>query len=329
MKLVVADAFGQRQEVAFASEPLTIGRGADNRVRLAEKDVSRRHARIARAPDGRLLVEDLRSLTGIRVNGERIDGPREIGEGDLILISAYALTVEQDAEAAGPIRPGDPPSAAARARAPARPAAARAAGRPDAPRLAKAPPAPEQGPAPLRSAEKPRLVALSEVPRARAWLVERTQVTLGRGQANDICVDHPSVALAHCTLRRTEVGWTLTPAAGVTSLTVNGGAPAGALLGGDVLALGEVQLVFLAPGQPFALPAAAAERALPQRMAPVRVIEAPARASRGNLRLAAQVLAAMGAAAALGASAARLLQRKAPPRAAPPPAADRGRPHSP
>lgn len=323
MKLVIADADGHRQEVALAGEPLTIGRSGDNRVRLTEKDVSRLHARVVRDADGRVLVEDLRSLTGIRVNGERIQGPREIAEGDLVTISAYALTVEQESGVAGrPIRPGDPPSAGTWARPlAARPAPARGPPRPGGAQ-AKAPPAAEAGPTPLRSAEKPRLVALSEVPRARAWLIERTQVSLGRGQANDICVDHPSVALAHCTLRRTDAGWMAVPAEGI-SLTVNGAAPAGPLLGGDLLALGEVQLVFLAPGQPFALPASAAEGSLPQRMAPVRVAEPSAHAPRLNLRLVASVLAAMAAAAALGASAARLLQRTAAPRAAPPPSSGR------
>jgi pSer/pThr/pTyr-binding forkhead associated (FHA) protein len=62
-------------------------------VRLIEKDVSRRHAKLWRR-SGRVYVEDLGSFTGVRVNGTRVQGSRMVREGDLIEISQYDLTLQ-------------------------------------------------------------------------------------------------------------------------------------------------------------------------------------------------------------------------------------------
>jgi len=51
---------------------LTLGRSPDSDCVLAHDSVSRKHARIRNAPDGRWIVEDLGSKNGIRVHGERV-----------------------------------------------------------------------------------------------------------------------------------------------------------------------------------------------------------------------------------------------------------------
>ena len=43
---------------------------------------------------GHVYIEDLGSLTGVRVNGQRIHGRRPVHEGDLIEISRYDLILE-------------------------------------------------------------------------------------------------------------------------------------------------------------------------------------------------------------------------------------------
>lgn len=70
---------------------MTIGRGTDNALVLVDERVSRRHARLA-ARDGALILTDLDSTNGIRVNGARA---REIaiGAGDVIEIGDTVLTV--------------------------------------------------------------------------------------------------------------------------------------------------------------------------------------------------------------------------------------------
>ena len=81
---------------------LTIGRGDGNGLILADSAVSRAHARLA-ARDGLLILTDLGSTNGTRVNGRAI---RElaVGEGDEIRIGGSVLVVSS-VEGAGPDDP--------------------------------------------------------------------------------------------------------------------------------------------------------------------------------------------------------------------------------
>jgi len=101
MKLIIEDDEGRRTVIPLFRNELTIGRAEENVVRLPEKDVSRKHARLVRRR-GQVYIEDLNSLTGVRVNGQRIHGRRPIREGDLIEISRYDLILESS--------PGDAPA---------------------------------------------------------------------------------------------------------------------------------------------------------------------------------------------------------------------------
>jgi len=93
MKLVIEDEAGTRTVVPFTAEELLIGRGGEGVAwPLPDRDVSRRHARFLRA-GGATWVEDLGSLTGTWLNGERIVGRRRLRPGDLVEIGAYDLVV--------------------------------------------------------------------------------------------------------------------------------------------------------------------------------------------------------------------------------------------
>jgi pSer/pThr/pTyr-binding forkhead associated (FHA) protein len=106
MKLVIEDESGTRSVVPFAGDAIVVGRGAEGvTFRLVERNVSRRHARFLRQ-NGTAFVEDLGSLTGTRVNGERISGRRKLRPGDLVQIGDYDLAVLDEADAA---EPGAPP----------------------------------------------------------------------------------------------------------------------------------------------------------------------------------------------------------------------------
>jgi pSer/pThr/pTyr-binding forkhead associated (FHA) protein len=93
MKLIIEDDEGRRTVVPLFRDELAIGRGEGNLVRLTEKDVSRRHAKLLRR-GGRFYLEDLSTFQSIRVNGDPIRGPHPIGEGDLIEISRYDLVLQ-------------------------------------------------------------------------------------------------------------------------------------------------------------------------------------------------------------------------------------------
>ena len=69
-----------------------IGRDPDAEIYLDAPGVSRRHALIKVAAAG-ATVEDLGSKNGTSVGGQRVDGPRSIGDGDVITVGSVKLTV--------------------------------------------------------------------------------------------------------------------------------------------------------------------------------------------------------------------------------------------
>jgi pSer/pThr/pTyr-binding forkhead associated (FHA) protein len=101
MKLIIEDGEGRRTVVPVVRDEITIGRGDENVIKLTERNVSRRHARLKRE-NGTLLIEDLGSYNGVRINGKRISEATPINEGDLIEIGDYDLAVEGRFEVARP-----------------------------------------------------------------------------------------------------------------------------------------------------------------------------------------------------------------------------------
>src|SRR5437660_1524265 len=101
MKLIIEDDEGRKTVVPVVRDEITIGRQDGNTIRLTERNVSRRHARFYRE-NSALMLEDLNSYNGVRVNGERITGPIKVKEGDLIEIGDYDLGIQGklDAQAA-------------------------------------------------------------------------------------------------------------------------------------------------------------------------------------------------------------------------------------
>ncbi len=99
-RLVLEGASGRRQVALPEGTTTAVGRGpAGNAVRLEERNVSRRHA-CFHTVAGAVTVEDLGSLTGTFVNGERVAGPRRLRPGDRVRIGDFHLAVEDGAEGA-------------------------------------------------------------------------------------------------------------------------------------------------------------------------------------------------------------------------------------
>ena len=74
---------------------LVIGRGAEAGLRLAVASVSRRHVEIHRTGD-KVVVEDLGSRNGTRVNGRPVSGSMEVQPGDRIDVAGIVLQLEGD-----------------------------------------------------------------------------------------------------------------------------------------------------------------------------------------------------------------------------------------
>jgi FHA domain/Zinc-ribbon containing domain len=81
---------GELRTVALTREWTRIGRSLAADVRFDDPTVSRRHALIVRQPDGVRVLDD-RSLNGVFVNSERIEG-RLLADGDEIIVGRYRLS---------------------------------------------------------------------------------------------------------------------------------------------------------------------------------------------------------------------------------------------
>jgi hypothetical protein len=91
---------GPRQGQQFQLRgTMRIGRTEDNEIALDDRKASHRHAAISREASGYIL-QDLHSTNGTYLNGQRIDEPCSLKEGDRILVGNSTLVFRQDPFAA-------------------------------------------------------------------------------------------------------------------------------------------------------------------------------------------------------------------------------------
>ena len=76
-----------------ARAQLSVGRAADNDVRLDGLQISNHHARFARS-NGNVTVEDAGSTNGVYVNGQRVSGRRAVQHSDVIQIGPFVLQAD-------------------------------------------------------------------------------------------------------------------------------------------------------------------------------------------------------------------------------------------
>jgi ABC-type multidrug transport system ATPase subunit/ABC-type multidrug transport system permease subunit len=82
------------------NEELILGRSVGGVGQLGgDPDISRRHARITRRSDGRLVIEDLRSANGTYVNGVRLVEAGLLQHGDAIRVGLTELALQAKAQA--------------------------------------------------------------------------------------------------------------------------------------------------------------------------------------------------------------------------------------
>lgn len=287
LKLIIEDDEGRKTVVPFVRDEITIGRQEGNTIRLTERNVSRRHARLMRS-NGHVLIEDLGSYNGIRINGDRITGQVQVQDGDLIQIGDYDLAIQAENQAGVtvPLDGGGTPTrklSESSATVPALPAV-------DAPQASDddireadddgevgkdaPPPLPKaQATAVIRldqveqpnrkrqvidldPSEAPRLVVLNTDFAGREFPCSRTELRIGRTDENDIALDHRSLSRTHCKVVREDNGeWRVIDMQSANGLMVNGESYAQVTLrSGDVIELGHVKFKFVGPGESVAVP---------------------------------------------------------------------------
>ena len=87
-KLIVISG-EERQEFDLAAFN-TIGRHPDNTIQILDRIISKEHAQIQRAADGRYLLRDLRSLNGTFMRGERI-ADHYLSDGDEFMMGSTRI----------------------------------------------------------------------------------------------------------------------------------------------------------------------------------------------------------------------------------------------
>lgn len=94
-KLVIQDDEGKTTVVPLIRDEITIGRKEGNTIRLTERNVSRKHARIVRS-NGTVAIEDLGSYNGVRVNGTRISARTPLTVSDRVQIGDYLIELKAE-----------------------------------------------------------------------------------------------------------------------------------------------------------------------------------------------------------------------------------------
>jgi pSer/pThr/pTyr-binding forkhead associated (FHA) protein len=258
-KLIIEDDEGKTTVVPLIRDEITIGRKEGNTIRLTERNVSRRHAKLIKQ-NGTVFIEDLTSYNGIRVNGDRISGRAPVNEGDRIQIGDYQLALKLDKTTAAP-----PPTVPTPPVIPAAPASEmteqkttpfiKGDGAPGslldmAPTvqtpIQQAPPIAGQQEAPAR------LVVVSSNFAGQEFVLDKAAVVIGRTDENDVVINHRSISRHHAKIVREGGHYHIVDLQSANGVRVNGEEYGKVeLRKGDHVDLGHVRLRFVAPGEDF------------------------------------------------------------------------------
>ncbi len=264
-KLTIEDDQANRTVVPLARDEYSIGRGEDNTVRLTERNISRRHARITREAE-RWVVFDAGSYNGCYVNGARVSQRQDLTHGDLVQLGDYRLELVDEALE----QPA--PGFDSKATVPAAPRSQALLGQPD------------------------RLVMLvGPTPGVEYALSTAPRNVIGRGEECDISVNHPSVSRVHAEVQALGDGrYEIVDRESANGIRVNGvELPRGLLDARDNIELGDVIFKFIPAGDVY-VPGAEES----QQISSLGGFEASPGEQRG-MTTAAKLMIGLGAAALL------------------------------
>lgn len=197
----------------LTADQITIGRGTRNDIVIDDNDVSREHCRLIRVGAG-YQVEDLDSLQGTFINGQRVQRPRALQPGSMLeLGEMVTLQYEGSAIAEDPA----------------------------------APVADETTVAP--GADYHLLVEITGSETSRqVYSLDTDRITIGRDLSNDIVIQDPEVSRRHIQLVRQGDSYTAEDLGSTNGTRLNGHklTQPGPLTPRDVLSIGaSIKLHFL------------------------------------------------------------------------------------
>jgi ABC transport system ATP-binding/permease protein len=94
--LLVAERRGERRVLPLPQGIITLGRSRHCTIRIPVVSVSRMHCRLYETDAGFVMVEDLHSSNGSRLNGERFTGAVVARPGDRLKIGPITFVVEYE-----------------------------------------------------------------------------------------------------------------------------------------------------------------------------------------------------------------------------------------
>lgn len=265
MKLIIEDDEGRRSVVPIELGEATVGRDEENTIRLNERNVSRRHARLIRE-NGTIYAEDLDSYNGVFINGDRVKHRQDIHEGDILRVGDFQLELrgegmsrrtEETTQRAGPPEGAEVTKPNFRLD--------------DGPEIVD-PSEPEQRHEPTAiirvdqmqeraerrdsqtiAGARARLLCVSTQFAGREFEIARDEAVIGRTEDNDIAIDHRSVSRHHAKIIASGDSYRIIDMKSANGTLVNGEEYAQiALKAGDLIELGHVKLRFVPPGEHYA-----------------------------------------------------------------------------
>jgi len=90
MQLIIINASGEEVKVPFLRDEISVGRQEGNTIRLQDRNISRRHARLKRLAD-KVFVEDLDSYNGVMLNGNKVTRREVVYVGDTIQVGDFTI----------------------------------------------------------------------------------------------------------------------------------------------------------------------------------------------------------------------------------------------
>jgi ABC transport system ATP-binding/permease protein len=222
-KLSIEDDQGQSTVVHLVRGEYSIGRTDENSIRLTERNISRRHARLLKR-GAAWFLDDVGSYNGCFVNGARVVDHHPVSVGDLVQIGDYRLELLADEDVA------IAPTQAPRAR--------RADTMSTTLNLA---------------AQTDRLVMVVGPTPGREYMLAHAAQRIGRGEECDICVNHSSVSRWHADLQYLGSSrYELIDHGSSNGVRINGAELRRGLLDArDLVELGDVVLKYIPAGQVY------------------------------------------------------------------------------
>ena len=224
MKLCIEDDEGVKATYPLLHNEIRVGRSPDNEICLNQRNVSREHAIFyVDKEDQSLMVQDLDSYTGVKLNGKYILGRCTLRLGDYLQIGVYGISLEVEGMS----------SQAAQIEADRRR---------------------QESEVMLLSPEQhARLVVVSNNLAGREYYLNRAEVIIGREPSeNDLVINHRSISRIHAKIVWKNGEFTMIDLSSANGMKINGSTFAAArLVKGAVVQLGNVKLRYVAPGEDY------------------------------------------------------------------------------